>query len=92
MFLQGCFQALTLSTHRSIIGVQHMVRTAALIHLGVISSVAHLAHLLSALSPPSAFWYQVPMFATDVRGVIAWRMRNGGALYFGVERVAEGFL
>jgi hypothetical protein len=45
MLLQGCFQALNLSTHRSIIGrstAQQMIRTVVLIHLGVISSVAHL--------------------------------------------------
>jgi hypothetical protein len=45
MLLQGCFQALNLSTHRSIIGrstTQHMIRPVVLIHLGVISSVAHL--------------------------------------------------
>ena len=45
MLLQGCFQALNLSTHRSIIGrstAQHMIRTVVLIHLGVISSFAHL--------------------------------------------------
>jgi hypothetical protein len=44
MVLQGCFQALNLSTQRSIIGrstAQHMIRTVVLIHLGVISSVAH---------------------------------------------------
>jgi hypothetical protein len=40
---EGCFQALNLSTHRSIIGrstAQHIIRTVVLIHLGVISSVA----------------------------------------------------
>jgi len=50
MMSQGSFQALNLSTHRSIIGrstAQHMIRTVVLIHLGVISSgraslVAHL--------------------------------------------------
>jgi hypothetical protein len=45
MLLQGCFQALNLSTHRSIIGrstAQGMIRAAVQIHLGVISSVAHL--------------------------------------------------
>ena len=44
MMIQGCFQALNLSTHRSIIGrstAQHTIRTVVLIHLGVISSVAH---------------------------------------------------
>jgi fructose-1,6-bisphosphatase/sedoheptulose 1,7-bisphosphatase-like protein len=45
MMIQGCFQALSLSTHRSIIGrstAQHIIRTVVLIHLGAISSVAHL--------------------------------------------------
>jgi hypothetical protein len=39
MFLQGCFQALNLSTQRSIIGrltAQHMIRTVVLIDLGAI--------------------------------------------------------
>jgi hypothetical protein len=53
MILQGCLQALNLSTHRSIIGrstAEHMIRTVVLIHLGVISSVAHLYMRWSGVS------------------------------------------
>lgn len=54
------FQALNLPTHRSIIGhstAQHMIRTVVLIHLGVISSVAHL---LSVAHLPLMRMRQVP--------------------------------
>jgi hypothetical protein len=52
MMIQGCFQALNLSTHRSIIGrstAQHIIRTIVIIHLGVISS----ARISCRASPPS---------------------------------------
>jgi hypothetical protein len=49
--MQGCLQALNLPHTGSIIGgstAQHMIRTVVLIHLGAISSVAHL---LSRIPP-----------------------------------------
>ena len=62
---EGCFQALNLSTHRSIIGrstAQHIIRTVVLIHLGVISYVAHLAcrasRTTTALYRSSSGWFE----------------------------------
>jgi hypothetical protein len=72
MLLQGCFQALNLSTHRSIIGrstTQHMIRTVVLIHLGVISSVAHLpvAHLSFGAAAQKVFvCYEMADFGAGV--------------------------
>jgi hypothetical protein len=57
MLLQGCFQALLLSTHKSIIGrstAQHMIRTVVLIHLGVVWSVAHLSSRISRFDRATA--------------------------------------